>query len=295
MSSSNGPVNEEDSANGGLTIALSAIARNAAASTMGASVVSVFVTPLDVAKIRMQSHVCPVGGSVPCGDPVHTSSTLDMMRRVVRADGLRGLWRGLGPTLALAVPTTGLYFTIYEALREHGEISPVYAGATARFIAATTASPLELARTQLQAGSPGSVFSVIRRVIVNQGTPALWRGLAPTLLRDMPFSSIYWGCYERIRGLKTIPIFDYPTTAGLAAGSLAAFCTTPADVVKTRRQAFSPGIADAPPIRKIVSDIILIDGASGFFRGAVPRIAKVGPSCAIMMQSYEKIREWLGA
>ncbi len=290
MSTSDGGVVEKT----GLAVAIGAIGRNAAASTMGASVVSILVTPLDVAKVRMQSHVCPVGGSLPCPDPAHPAGTADMMRRVVRSDGLRGLWRGLGPTLVLAVPTTGLYFTMYEAMRDHASIPPVLAGAFARFVAATTASPLELARTQLQSGAPGGVVSVIQRVVRNQGTPALWRGLAPTLLRDIPFSSIYWGCYESIRRLGNNRIFEHPTTAGFAAGSLAALCTTPADVVKTRRQAAIPGNVEPPSIRKIVSDIVKIDGARGFFRGASPRIAKVGPSCAIMMGSYEQIRKWLG-
>lgn len=29
------------------------------------------------------------------------------------------------------------------------------------------------------------------------------------------------------------------------------------------------------------------DGASGFFRGVIPRAVKVAPACAIMISSYE--------
>lgn len=32
-----------------------------------------------------------------------------------------------------------------------------------------------------------------------EGPKALWRGLLPTMLRDVPFSGIYWMGYERIK------------------------------------------------------------------------------------------------
>lgn len=278
------------------------IVRNAAASTMGASVVALLVTPLDVAKVRMQAHVCPVGGSVPCVDPAHPSSTVDAMRKVVRVDGIRGLWRGLWPTLVLAVPTTGLYFTIYEALRNHLDFSPIQAGASARVIAATAASPLELARTALQAGTPGGMFSVLNRIRAGQGARALWRGLLPTLMRDVPFSSIYWCAYERLKDPKKsplpAPLFNTPSVplvAGICAGSAAAVFTIPADVVKTRRQASTAAGVPSHTVSAIVRDILRTDGVRGFLKGTAPRMAKIGPSCAIMMGSYELFRKWFGA
>lgn len=292
----------------GLHQAFSAVARNAAASTMGASVVALLVTPLDVAKVRMQAHVCPVGGSMPCADPAHPNGTVDMMRRIVRADGVRGLWRGLTPTLILAVPTTGFYFTLYEAMRSHCGMSPLVAGASARVVAATVASPLELARTQLQAGTShgnkdankpkgrsggANVLHVLRNVRNSNGTLALWRGLFPTLLRDAPFSAIYWNAYEQLRH-GDIPALNNPLTAGIAAGSTAAFCTTPADVVKTRRQAATGNIGGGNTVRNIIRQIYETEGLRGFFRGAAPRLAKIAPSSAIMMGSYEMFRKWFG-
>lgn len=32
-----------------------------------------------------------------------------------------------------------------------------------------------------------------------EGPQALWRGLLPTMLRDVPFSGIYWMGYEKIK------------------------------------------------------------------------------------------------
>lgn len=299
----------------------STIFRNALSSTLGASVVATVVTPFDVIKIRLQAHVCPVGGTSPCDDPHHVAGSFDAVRKIVRAEGVRGLWRGLNVTLLLAIPTTGLYFTLYEAFRERiadvcpqasKPVSAVVAGASARIAAASVASPLELARTSLQAGVGGphaTVWSVLKHVRKNDGLLAWWRGLGPTLLRDAPFSAIYWSAYEMLKDPKRslLPgrLFNRGSElavylgAGIGAGGLAALCTVPPDVVKTRRQSSFVKSADgrsvAPSSLMIARQIVDDEGLRGLFRGAGPRVAKVAPACAIMMGSYEVLRKLFGA
>lgn len=68
----------------------------------------------------------------------------------------------------------------------------------------------------------------------------------PTLLRDAPFSALYWPGYEFIRHLSAWELvlsrrsdmssFVGDFVAGAVSGGCAAFITTPIDVVKTRRQ-----------------------------------------------------------
>lgn len=36
-------------------------------------------------------------------------------------------------------------------------------------------------------------------MVQKEGSRALWRGLLPTMLRDVPFSGIYWMGYEKIK------------------------------------------------------------------------------------------------
>lgn len=284
---------------------LHTIARNAAASTLGASVTGLVVTPLDVVKVRMQAHVCPVGGVLPCEDPAHVAGVRDALQKIVRADGIRGLWRGLNATLALAVPTTGLYFTMYEAFMSQAARSPslsdgmsaVVSGGAARIVTATAASPIELARIRLQAGSQGSMSSIIHRIYREDGVRALWRGLGPTLARDAPFSAIYWGCYEFLKDPKRSPMPPQLLShergltgylcAGVGAGSLAAFVTLPADVIKTRRQAAEQAAVGPTSLLRIARTIVAEEGVRGLFRGVGPRVIKVAPACAIMMGSYE--------
>lgn len=85
---------------------------------------------------------------------------------------------------------------------------------------------------------------------------AVSTGLPPTLLRDVPFSGIYWTCYESIKGYfdVTTPSFQFSFLAGAASGmvksffdtilivneiicpQISALITTPFDVIKTHRQ-----------------------------------------------------------
>lgn len=88
-------------------------------------------------------------------------------------------------------------------------LTPLSAGIASRTIVASLVSPLELVRTRLQSTptSPGtphtmqSVLAGIRTMVASDGTRSLWRGLGPTLWRDVPFSGIYWAGYETVRGM----------------------------------------------------------------------------------------------
>lgn len=146
-------------------------------------------------------------------------STWDGLRKIAHHEGLHTLWRGLSPTLAMAVPANVIYFAGYDWLRTaplsplHKRVAdsylPLVAGATARIFAAVAVSPIEMLRTRMQAGNhtatAGGPFREtmdgLRHMVAVQGTLSLWRGLTLTLWRDVPFSAIYWWGYEATRDL----------------------------------------------------------------------------------------------
>lgn len=74
--------------------------------------------------------------------------------------------------------------------------TPFIAGCIARTISATVISPMELFRTRLQAlPGPGeerptykNTAASIAGMMKQRGVTSLWRGLGPTLWRDVPFS-----------------------------------------------------------------------------------------------------------
>jgi len=66
----------------------------------------------------------------------------------------------------------------------------------------TTVSPFELIRTKIQSEKVpySQLLRIVRTALAEEGPRVLWKGLLPTIWRDIPFSMIYWFNYEQIRG-----------------------------------------------------------------------------------------------
>ena len=174
-------------------------AEQALSACGGAAITSLFVTPLDVVKVRMQA---PAATLQSCEHPTCAgTSSSSVMMRVARHEGVGMLWAGLQPALVMSVPGTVIYFACYEATRDAitacwprlGESAPLLAGGGARLLTATVVSPVELMRTRMQAeqallreGMVGGAAALVRR----EGYGALWKGLSATLWRDVPFSCL---------------------------------------------------------------------------------------------------------
>lgn len=205
------------------------------------------------------------------------NSTFDGLRKIARNEGLGSLWRGLSPTLVMAIPANVIYFTGYDYLRFDSTspintyipdaYAPLAAGSIARTAAASAISPIEMFRTRMQAATTGNsgrgifadTFRGLQNMVHAQGYRSLWRGLTLTMWRDVPFSGIYWWGYETVRNFLTeyrdphrpkrprsrsrgnedhTSTFVNSFIAGATSGAAAAIVTTPFDVGKTRRQVY---------------------------------------------------------
>ena len=81
--------------------------------------------------------------------------------------------------------------------------------------------------------------------------------------------------------------------ASIAGSVSTSFLMTPLDVVKTRLQAEAGRAAHGSSVISAVSSIMHRDGVRGLFRGLSPRLAKVAPSCGIMIGSFEVVTRLL--
>ena len=81
---------------------------NALAGGIAGGLTAVFVCPLDVLKTRLQlqrtSHLQK--GGIAGG-----------LTSIVKQEGIKGLYRGLGPTLLALLPNWAVYFTVYDKLK----------------------------------------------------------------------------------------------------------------------------------------------------------------------------------
>jgi solute carrier family 25 protein 39/40 len=266
----------------------------------GSLLTSLVVTPFDVVRIRLQQQelLYPVQtADVTCCRKVFWETPIDKMvgtvkgnfcqpnscfnegakiegtfqglRNIAAKEGLSTLYRGLGLTLVMAIPSNVVYFSGYEFLRDSSPlresfplINPLLCGSIARILAATSVAPLELIKTRSQAvptgGAAKSSSEILRMVLRNSlneiktgGVSTIFKGLGLTLWRDVPFSGIYWSTYEYVTHvLKTksvlndenklmstdTSLFLRSFAGGSIAGVTAAIFTNPFDVGKTRMQ-----------------------------------------------------------
>lgn len=147
------------------------------------------------------------------------TSTLDGLQKIARNEGPRSLWRGLSPTLLMAIPGNVIYFAGYDTLRHSNnspikrnlpdKYAPLMAGSIARVAAAAVVSPIEMLRTRMQAASGNTrglfigTVNGLKDMVKVQGPTSLWRGLTLTMWRDVPFSGLYWWGYESMRDILT--------------------------------------------------------------------------------------------
>eukprot|EP00802_Teleaulax_amphioxeia_P015293 Tamp_15380.p1 GENE.Tamp_15380~~Tamp_15380.p1 ORF type:complete len:392 (+),score=70.41 Tamp_15380:212-1387(+) len=247
------------------------------------------------------------------------ANSYQTMVAIARAEGVLALWRGTGPNIMTCIPSVGIYLTIYEQLKALAtargvspQLAPLLAGGMARAVSVVCTSPLDLMRTRVmaQAGAqakPVGAVAVLVRTMAKGGWQSLWRGTTPTLYRDVPFSAFYWMVAESARnglaarwGAKRDAV-AVNLSAGLIAGTGASVLTHPFDVVKTRAQvddAPAPGSASkyrggGTRTLAIVRHQLATEGWASLWAGIGPRVLKVGPSCAIVLGSYELFKSFL--
>ncbi len=193
----------------------------------------------------------------------------------------------------------------------------------ARTFATVVTSPLKLIRTrQASNAALQSMMSEFRSVLRSSNgkrnhLASLYKGLSPTLWRDVPLSAIYWVGVETLKtdvfhfhkqdssSLLTHMVSSF--ASGALSGMTAATCTTPFDVMKTRSQVSSssphtltkkkpfpepnctcphhqgPQSIFYPSERNIFYQLHYIaksEGISALWSGNVARVLKIGPACA---------------
>ncbi|KAL4243526.1 mitochondrial carrier family protein [Abortiporus biennis] len=296
------------------------------AAATGSTLTALTMTPFDVVKTRLQTQrprqqqmsslaARTVEGEVVCVwdhgvfRTERVNGFFDAIRHVWKAEGVPGLWKGAGTSLLIGVPSSTCYMLTYDHLLRvilppllpSQSLVPLTAGILARTFITSLSSPLELVRTNLQSTPPSpdnphtlrSVLGSIRQMVDVHGVRCLWRGLAATLWRDVPFSGLYWAGYETLKatferhGRSGAPV---AFASGAISGTTAALITSPFDVLKTRRQALimsSPGkITSTFPL---VADILRTEGVSALYAGILPRIVKIAPACGIMIACFEGV------
>lgn len=271
------------------------------------------VYPIDLVKTRMQNQR---GSGV--GQLLYKNS-IDCFSKVIRNEGARGLYSGVLPQLIGVAPEKAIKLTVNDIVRgkftdaKSGDIKfwqEMIAGGSAGGCQVIFTNPLEIVKIRLQV--QGEAIRAAARegeqlkkrtaiwIIRNLGLRGLYKGASACLLRDIPFSSIYFPAYAH---LKKDFFGESPTkklgvvqllTAGAIAGMPAAYLTTPADVIKTRLQVEArKGDATYANIRDCARKVFRDEGFKAFFKGGPARILRSSPQFGFTLAAYEVLQNAL--
>lgn len=240
------------------------------------------VYPIDLVKTRMQNQ--RTGSFI--GEVAYRNSW-DCCKKVIRHEGFLGLYRGLVPQLIGVAPEKAIKLTVNDLVRDkftnkQGVIpgwAEVVAGGCAGGSQVVFTNPLEIVKIRLQVAGEiaGGVKVRAWDVVKELGLFGLYKGARACLLRDVPFSAIYFPAYAHTKAkFADEDGYNHPLSllaAGAIAGVPAASLVTPADVIKTRLQVAArsgqttySGVIDAT--RKIMRE----EGPRAFWKGTAGRL-----------------------
>jgi solute carrier family 25 protein 44 len=261
------------------------------------------IYPLSVVKTRMQASGVQL-------------SSRDAIVDLYRVAGVRGLWAGLVPYLAGALPARAGYIVALEGTRpvalsvastsglngpSAAAVSNGAAGFAAVLASAVIFTPCDVVtqRIMVASGASGaaatdqSFWAVVRSVREVGGFPAFYRGFGVTLLTYLPGGSVWWGAYGGARALADERNLGLPEMAErVAAATWASLCTvfvtSPLDVLKTRVQLSTT--RTAPPVLEVAGLLLREEGVSGLYRGFLPRWAQAAIFTSAVVTIFEKLK-----
>ncbi|XP_022905996.2 mitochondrial glycine transporter A-like isoform X1 [Onthophagus taurus] len=270
------------------------------AGSLSGTCSTVLFQPLDLVKTRLQN---------PATNYINGRNGVGMVTiftNIIQKEQIKGLWKGMTPSLSRCVPGVGLYFCTLDVLKTNffSDTTPrplesIGLGVVSRCISGIIMIPMTVIKTRFESGVYGyqSVNQAIKEIYRTEGLKGMTCGLVPTLIRDAPYSGLYLMFYTECKKLVPKDLYNSPYTSpvhftcGLTAGILSSIVTQPADVLKTKMQLYPHKFSG------IWSVIVYVNtkyGVRGYFKGVVPRMLRRTLVTAMAWTVYERLTNTFG-
>lgn len=158
-----------------------------AALITGALAISL-ANPTDLVKVRLQAE-----GKLSAGTPKRYYGTWDAYWTIVRQEGLRALWTGLGPNIARNAIVNAAELASYDHIKEtilkipgftDNVLTHLLAGLGAGFFAVCIGSPVDVVKSRMM-GDPTykSTIDCFAKTLRQEGFLAFYKGFVPNITR----------------------------------------------------------------------------------------------------------------
>jgi solute carrier family 25 (mitochondrial carnitine/acylcarnitine transporter), member 20/29 len=286
--------------------------------------------PFDLAKVRMQlegsgrskkeesntnqSSKANNGAFIAPPRPKQ-ESTMTMLSRIFRHEGIQGLYRGVSAPILAVAPIWATSFWGFDTgmllIRKFCRLEPgvpltipqlCLAGGFSALPTALVMVPSERVKCLLQMQQHNSrddkhdkvyyknSLECARHLVRTNGIiKGLYKGTALTLMRDIPANIVYFGMYEVVKQAMSKGAATPPTMAALTAGALAGIVfwpvALPTDTLKSRYQTAEDGRYNN--MGDVLREVLDEDGPGGLFRGMGPAMIRAAPANAVSFLGAE--------
>ncbi|KAI5203379.1 hypothetical protein E4T39_04158 [Aureobasidium subglaciale] len=298
-----------------------------------AGVASGIVTcPLDVIKTKLQAQGSFRHQQLSQGTPATKQvyrGLVGTAKTIVRQDGLKGMYRGLGPMILGYLPTWAVYMSIYDIAKtnyservEPQWLAHVCSSVTAGACSTLATNPIWVIKTRLMSQistkaveghrTPwhyNNTWDAARQMYKGEGIKAFYSGLAPALL-GLTHVAIQFPLYEYLKLRFTgVEMGAAPPSQGTnSVGVLAATCiskicattaTYPHEVLRTRLQTqqrgipSSDGMINKPRYQGVLKTCRLIlyeEGWTAFYSGMGTNLIRAVPAAMTTMLTFETLK-----
>ncbi|KAK9867689.1 hypothetical protein WJX84_006372 [Apatococcus fuscideae] len=285
------------------------VLKDLTAGTIAGAAQLVVGHPFDTIKVKLQGQPHPKPGELP-----HYNGAIDATRKTLAEGGVRALFRGMGAPLATVAVYNAVLFSARGSMErvlahaDGSDLTPmdqVVAGMGAGLAGTFVACPTELIKCRLQGGDKAlkGPMEVAMAVVRGEGgVLGLYKGIVPTLIREIPGNAAMFGTYEvvkqwmaRQQGLKSGKELGAISlvTAGAIAGSAFWAFVYPADAVKSRIQIDDFKNPRYKGTIHCFQTVMANEGLKGLFRGFEPAIVRAVPANATAFLVYELAKDAL--
>ncbi|CCG82322.1 putative Peroxisomal carrier protein [Taphrina deformans PYCC 5710] len=284
---------------------------DALAGSLGAVFANAVVYPLDIIKTRIQVQKRKVSqdgtqdGGTGTIDGEHYTSALDALEKMVKQEGISGLYAGIAGGLFGTASQNFAYFYWYTFVRDaYTARVPIIStsmelvlGAVAGALSTIFTIPISVCTTRQQTASKSrrrNLWGTVQEVIGEDGITGLWRGLRPSLVLCVN-PAITYGLFQilkkRIVGeAKLTP--GQAFVVGALSKTVATVVTYPYIMAKVRMQHKDedPTVAHAQKSLSaigILTKIVQENGLLGLYKGMDTQISKAVLTQAILFYFRE--------
>ncbi|EAS04974.1 solute carrier family protein (macronuclear) [Tetrahymena thermophila SB210] len=242
----------------------------------------------------------------------HGTNFQDLGKQIIqiwKSEGYKGFYRGGVLAILKSTIGCGIFFTGLENIRyifnAQNAKNPYLqqflnflSASSAKLVTSMILSPINVMKTRFEVVGQNeykSILSTVAKITKEEGFIGFYRGILPTLMRDIPWSGLQFAIYSSM-----IQSYDYVFQqraqdntsyvffVGAVSSGLSLLMVYPFDNIRVRYQGKK---LETRSMGTLMKQVYTEQGFFGFYKGYLPRLLKKCTSGALTWTLYEQLNK----